>query len=86
MTYQKPNELYSACPDVYNFVIRMVNQYCPSEDYNTFDSADYAMRYPDVQAAIGTNKKSCGIIIRHAARMKAVLQNSSRKEEKQWIV
>ena len=58
LTYQKPAELYQACPDVYNFIIQMVSQYCPCDDYNAFDYADYAMRYPDVYAAVGADKQA----------------------------
>lgn len=58
MTYQKPAELKAACPDVYNFILRIVSQYCPNESINAFDYADYADRYPDVKAALGTNKNA----------------------------
>lgn len=58
LTYQKPAELYQACPDVYNFIVQTVSQYCPCDDYNAFDYADYAMRYPDVYAAVGADKQA----------------------------
>ncbi len=58
MTYQKPTELKAACPEVYDFILKTVSQYCPNESINTFDYADYADRYPDVKAVLGTDKKS----------------------------
>ena len=58
MTYQKPAELKATCPDVYNFILRIVSKYCPNESINTFDYMDYADRYPDVKEALGTNKKA----------------------------
>lgn len=56
-----PTALQNACPEVYNFVAAQINKYAggggsTEVTKKTFDSQAYAEMYPDVKAALGTDK------------------------------
>lgn len=54
LAYQKPDALKAACPDVYNFVLKMVAKYNTVEQTReNFDATAYADTYPDLKEAFG---------------------------------
>lgn len=54
LAYQKPDKLKAACPDVYNFVLKVVAKYNTVEQTReNFDAHAYADTYPDLKEAFG---------------------------------
>lgn len=58
LVYQYPDKMRSECKEVYEFVLRKVQQYSGTGTESQFDAVDYAARYNDVAQALGNDKKA----------------------------
>lgn len=58
LVYQYPDKMRSECKEVYEFVLRKVQQYSGTGTESQFDAVDYAARYTDVVQALGNDKKA----------------------------
>ena len=59
--FSYPSQLQSRCPEVYNFVASQIakyTSYVPALTYDNFDNVSYAMKYDDLYAVYGTDKKA----------------------------